>query len=222
MDLKSFGPLIGALINAGSPAIGGVVTLLLTPEIGPLASLVGGGVSDILPRIAQALGAPADSTPEQITSTINADPSAAQAKLATLEEEHSSTLATLKQNQDYALANAKQQQDADVAGQAQQVALNTVEISNPSMFVAGPRPMIMWGLGGLLVMSVALPYVCWIFAQFGVALTAPPPMDRDAMVIIASLLGVVGAMRSVDKATGTAATGVGGTSKIAIASKLKK
>ena len=43
-DVKALGPLAGSLINAGAPSLGAMLTLALTPEVGPMVAgwIVGG------------------------------------------------------------------------------------------------------------------------------------------------------------------------------------
>lgn len=203
MNAKDFAPLVGALLKAGSPAIAGALTLALTPAIGPLAPLVGGGVGDILPRIAMALGAPDDATPQTLADKVDADPDAAQTALAQVEAEHKFTIDKAAQDQAYLLQT-----------QSQQLQVNTTEAQNPSMFVAGWRPAIGWGLGGLVLATFVLPYPVWVLAAFGVHLPPPPVLDPQAIYILSGLLGITVAARSIDKLTGTASPAIGGVSKI--------
>lgn len=187
MDLASFGPLVGSLLQAGAPMISTALQMGIgeIPIIGGIAGpLVGMAAPNIVSLIAQRLGAPADATPAQLSAKIDADPNGAKAALASLEEEHS----------------------FDLASQAQQVGTNTTEAQSGSLFVAGWRPMIGWSLGGLVMLSFTLPYLVWGIAVAGWTLPAPPPLDPQAIAILSALLGISVLARSVDKARGTATT----------------
>ncbi len=213
MDLASFGPLVGSLIQAGSPMISTALQMGIgeIPIVGGIVGpLVGMAAPEIVRMIAQKLGAPPNATPDQLAAKITADPSGARAALASLEEAHSFTLAQQKQADDYA-----------VASQAQQVAIGTAQISNPSLFIAGPRPMIEWGLGGLLMVAKTLPFAVWGLANIGLHLTAPPDMDITTLGFIAALLGVTVASHAATQITGTAPTKIGGTSTVAVVKRAR-
>ncbi len=153
MDLSSFGPLVGSLIQAGSPMISTALQMGIgeIPIVGGIVGpLVGMAAPQIVRMIATQLGAPADATPAQIAAKIQDDPQGAKAALASLESQHQFALAQQKQADDYA-----------VASQAQQVAIGTAEVENPRWYVAGWRPAIGWGLGALVLASFALPYLVW-------------------------------------------------------------
>ncbi len=90
---------------------------------------------------------------------------------------------------------------------------NTVEAQNPSLFIGGWRPALAWSLGAIVLMSFVLPYFVWLALAFGGHLPPPPTLDPQATYILAGLLGITIAARSVDKATGTAAPSIGGTAK---------
>ncbi len=208
MDLTSFGPLVGSLIQAGSPMISTALQMGIgeIPIVGGIVGpLVGMAAPQIVRMIATQLGAPADATPAQITAKIQDDPQGARAALASLESQHQFALAQQKQADDYA-----------VTSQAQQVAIGTAEVENPRWYVAGWRPAIGWGLGALVLASFTLPYLVWGLLVFGLHIPAPPALDPTAIAILAALLGVGMTARSVDKATGTATTRIGGTSTVAV------
>ena len=82
-DLSTLGPLAGSLIKAGAPTLGSVVGTLVG---GPFGTIAGGLAGNVLADIAGALGAPADAPPAAIQAAIEADPSAASAKLQQLED----------------------------------------------------------------------------------------------------------------------------------------
>ncbi len=212
MDLTSFGPLVGSLIQAGSPMISTALQMGIgeIPIVGGIVGpLVGMAAPQIVRMIATQLGAPADATPAQITAKIQDDPQGARAALASLESQHQFALAQQKQADDYA-----------VTSQAQQVAIGTAEVENPSFFLGGARPAIMWGLGGLMMLSFCLPYPLWLATWFGAHPPPPPTIDPQALYILGALLGVTVVSRSVDKAIGTQTVGLGpGSAKVSIAAK---
>jgi hypothetical protein len=90
-----------------------------------------------------------------------------------------------------------------------QMEVNKVEASNPSVFVAGARPFIVW-VGGL---ALAYQFIIhpmlvwgwtWLQADGTVPMTQPPPPVLDAeelWVMVSGVLGVAG-MRSLDKIKG--------------------
>ena len=208
MDLASFAPLIGSLLQAGSPMISTALQIGIgeIPIVGGIAGpLVGMAAPNIVRMIAEKLGAPPDATPAQLATKIDADPAGAKAALASLEEQHTFSLAQQRQTDEFALGS-----------QAQQVAIGTAEISNPSFFIAGPRPMLQWSLGSLLVIAKTLPFAVWGLLNLGIRLSAPPDMDTATFAFIAALLGVTVAARAAGQATGTATNRIGGTSTVAI------
>lgn len=82
---------------------------------------------------------------------------------------------------------------------SQQAETNAQEASNPSIFVAGWRPFIGWGLGSIVVFYAFLT----LMVNFGIALgyhvaTFPPldPMVRD---IIMGMLGLNIGSRTFEK-----------------------
>ena len=177
IDLTAFGPLVGSLIEAGSPMISTALQMGIgeIPIIGGIAGpLVGMEAPAIVSLIAQKLGAPADATPTQLAAKIQADPIGAKAALASLEEQHK----------------------FDLASQAQQVGINTVEATSGDKVAAWARPAILWGLGALLMLSSGLPFLVWGFVNIGVSLTNPPRLDATATGILAALLGVTVAVHA--------------------------
>ncbi len=190
MDLASFAPLVGSLLQAGAPMISTALQMGIgeIPIVGGIAGpLVGLAAPDIVRSIAAKLGAPPDATPAQLAAKINADPAGAKAALASLEEQHS----------------------FDLASQAQQVALDTVEARNPSVFVGGWRPLLAWSLGALVMLTFALPYPLWVLAALGVALPPPPALDPQALAMLSALLGLTVVARSADKRAGVDTVAVG-------------
>lgn len=205
LSLTAFEPLLKSLATAGLPYLGTAVGAMLTPVMGPFGMLVSPAINLAVSGITTALGIPDTSTPQQIADVVATDPAGAKAKLSVIEEQHRFALQGQKETDDYA-----------VASQAQQVAIGTAEVENPRWYVAGWRPAIGWGLGALVLASFTLPYLAWGLLVFGLHIPAPPALDPTAIAILAALLGVGMTARSVDKATGTATTRIGGTSTVAV------
>lgn len=86
-----------------------------------------------------------------------------------------------------------------------QIEVNKVEAQHASIFVAGWRPFIGWTGGvGLAYSFVLAPFIEFIAGANGYTQEMPMPDSSQLMVLVTSMLGV-GAMRSYDKAKGTAA-----------------
>ena len=86
-----------------------------------------------------------------------------------------------------------------------QTEVNKVEASHASVFVAGWRPFIGWVSGaGLAYSFILAPFVEAVSRAFGYTGDLPTPSANELMTLITAMLGV-GAMRSYDKAQGTAA-----------------
>lgn len=87
-----------------------------------------------------------------------------------------------------------------------QTDINKVEAANPSIFVAGPRPAVMWICAAALGYQFVLrPTVTGIALLFGHPVPGPglPGVDDNLYQILYALLGL-GAMRSFDKVKGVA------------------
>ncbi len=174
MDLTSFGPLVGQLLQAGAPMISTALQMGVgeIPIVGGIAGpLVGMATPNIVKMIAQKLGAPPDATPQQLADRMAADPAGAKAALASLEAEHT----------------------FDLASQAQQVGLRTVEAQSGDKVAARAIPAMLWGLGALLMLSGGLPFLVWALVNVGIRLTAPPTLDPSTLGILSALLGVAAA-----------------------------
>lgn len=86
-----------------------------------------------------------------------------------------------------------------------QIEVNKVEAQHASLFVAGWRPFIGWTGGvGLAYSFVLAPFIEFIARANGYTQEMPMPDASQLMVLVTSMLGV-GALRSYDKAKGTAA-----------------
>jgi Holin of 3TMs, for gene-transfer release len=86
-----------------------------------------------------------------------------------------------------------------------QIEVNKVEAAHASIFVAGWRPFIGWtGGAGLAYSFVLAPFIEFVARANGYMQEMPMPDAAQLMMLVTSMLGV-GAMRSYDKAKGTAA-----------------
>ena len=206
LTFDDFKPLVPALETAGLPILSKVIEVAvgMIPVAGPFVSmLVAPALSALLPTINTSLGIDPETPPDQTAAKILSDPEDAQSKLAAVQEQHSWLLDTMKEANDSAL---KMQQ--------QQVDVNTVEAQNPSMFVAGWRPAMGWGFGGVVLVAFVMPYVTWFLQNFGLHLSDFPKADPQAIDILVALLGLTTLTRSFDKLKGTASNDIGGTTKV--------
>jgi hypothetical protein len=92
--------------------------------------------------------------------------------------------------------------------------INKVEAANPSLFVAGPRPAIMWVCAGALLLNywprAIAGVTMWVIQCYHTKTLAPYPDlgMADLLGLTGPLLGL-GAMRSFDKFKGTDTKAVG-------------
>lgn len=86
-----------------------------------------------------------------------------------------------------------------------QMAVNKIEAAHRTVFVAGWRPAIGWGLGSVLVVCGWAIGIRWIAGMFVHDL--PPMPDPAPLVpffgVITSMLGINAMLRSRDKRLGT-------------------
>jgi hypothetical protein len=84
-----------------------------------------------------------------------------------------------------------------------QVKINEVEAANPNLFVSGWRPGAGWcAVLGLFYTFIGFPMISWASSIW--KFPAPPQTDTTILMeLLFALLGL-GAMRSYDKAQGTA------------------
>lgn len=85
-----------------------------------------------------------------------------------------------------------------------QIETNTAQAQNPSLFVSGPRPALMWiCVGGFGLQYVVYPI--WVWAA-GIAGWPVPPMPPTSEVIWELTFGMLGlaGMRSWEKSRGVA------------------
>jgi hypothetical protein len=89
-------------------------------------------------------------------------------------------------------------------GREGQLEINKVEAVNPSVFVSGARPYVMWICGiGLTMQFLVSPVLIWGSALFGKTLILPPLDMGTLITLLGGLLGL-GAMRTVEKIQGVA------------------
>lgn len=93
------------------------------------------------------------------------------------------------------------QQDKEFADQfSGQMKVNEAEAANPNLFVAGARPFIMWGLGGILVLYYLAVTVVSLCIAFGVHnVISMPPLDPMIRDIVLGLLGIGWVTRTYEK-----------------------
>lgn len=85
-----------------------------------------------------------------------------------------------------------------------QLAVNQAEAANPSVFVSGARPFIMWVCGvGLAMQFLVSPLLIWGSTLFGKPIVLPPLDMGTLITLLGGLLGL-GSMRTVEKINGVA------------------
>ena len=85
-----------------------------------------------------------------------------------------------------------------------QTEINKIEAQHASIFVAGWRPFIGWTGGvGIAYTFVLAPFIEFVARAAGYTQEMPMPDAGQLMTLVTAMLGV-GAMRSYDKAKGTA------------------
>lgn len=99
----------------------------------------------------------------------------------------------------------KQQLAAAVMVVQGQLDINRVEAANPSVFVSGARPFIMWVCGlGCAWNWIGLPVACFILAVLGKPIVLAPADLGEMMPLLLGMLGL-GTLRTVEKIRGVAA-----------------
>lgn len=192
MDASVFGPVVGQLLKAGSPAISTALQLAAgeIPFAGAVVGpLVGMTAPRVISMIAGQLGvndpdATTEAVAEKVTDTIAADPAGAQAKLASLESEHTFALGM---------------RDKDTADAAQQVGLLAADATSASWLARSWRPLTALGLAGFLGLQLVLPYLVWAAQWAGGSPPALPEPRFDVTVAVLSGLLGLGVMRTADK-----------------------
>lgn len=98
----------------------------------------------------------------------------------------------------------KLQQSGDLALITGQLEINKVEAANPSVFVSGARPFIMWICGlGFGLQFIVNPLVTWGCIVYGNPVVLPALDMSILMTLLGGLLGLSG-MRTVEKLNGVA------------------
>jgi hypothetical protein len=97
----------------------------------------------------------------------------------------------------------KMTQAGDLQVVLSQLEINAKEAQNPSVFVSGGRPFIMWICGiGFMYATLLQPLFTWLSSIKG--WPVPPQIDTDVlMYALGGLLGL-GGFRSVEKIKGVA------------------
>lgn len=90
-----------------------------------------------------------------------------------------------------------------------QIEINKREAEHGSLFVAGPRPFVLW-VGGFSLAWAGLihPMLVWAWAFADMTGTPPPMIEATALTTITGALLGVGGMRSFDKKGGTHSKGI--------------
>lgn len=87
-----------------------------------------------------------------------------------------------------------------------QLAANTAQAQNPSMFVSGARPFIMWVCGaGCAWNWIGLPVAKFILALAGIAIALSPADLSEMMPLLLGMLGL-GGLRTIERVQGVART----------------
>ncbi len=91
------------------------------------------------------------------------------------------------------------------SGELAQIAVNTEEAKNPSVFVSGWRPAIGWVCGAACAWNwIGLPTLKAVLMIFGHPLDLSPADLGEMMPILMGMLGL-GGLRSFEKVKGVAA-----------------
>lgn len=84
-----------------------------------------------------------------------------------------------------------------------QMATNTAEAGNQSLFVAGWRPFVGWVCGAGFAITVLGPLLSWVAELCGKVVIFPPLDTQALMTLLMGMLGL-GGMRTVEKMKGVA------------------
>jgi hypothetical protein len=99
---------------------------------------------------------------------------------------------------------AELQQNGDLAIIAGQNKINEIEAANPTLFVSGARPFIIWVCGVALAFQlVVAPLVMWGYQIAGHPVALPVMQTELLTTLLVGLLGL-GGMRTVEKLQGVA------------------
>ena len=98
----------------------------------------------------------------------------------------------------------KLQQSGELAEMTGQMDINKVEASNPSLFVSGARPFILWICGfGFGLQFIVYPILTWVLAIYGKNVTLPLLDTGTLLTLLGGLLGL-GTLRTVERLNGVA------------------
>jgi len=103
------------------------------------------------------------------------------------------TLELTKELQDSAIL--QKYLDADI----KQTEVNLEQAKSDNLFVSGPRPYIMWGLGSILILYALISTFISLAVALNYHVVPMPPMDPMLRDIILGLLGIGYITRSYDK-----------------------
>lgn len=114
---------------------------------------------------------------------------------------------TEKEKQAFTLAMTKELNESQLLLKhldvdAEQVKTNAEQAKNPNLFVSGPRPFIMWGLGIILVLYGLFTTGISFAVALGYAVVPMPVLDPMLRDIILGLLGIGYLARSYEKTKG--------------------
>ncbi len=88
---------------------------------------------------------------------------------------------------------------AAVAESAGQTEVNKIEAANPSLFVSGARPFIMWVCASAFAMNYVLfPIITWTGSFWGVSIPFPEMNMESMMTLLFGMLGL-GSLRTYEK-----------------------
>lgn len=83
-----------------------------------------------------------------------------------------------------------------------QLEVNKIQAAHRSVFVAGPRPFIMWTCGvGIALNFIFFPIADWVITLMNVGISMPEIKNEQLMTLVLSLLGL-GSLRTYEKRNG--------------------
>jgi hypothetical protein len=98
----------------------------------------------------------------------------------------------------------KMQQNGELAVIAGQMEINKAEAANPSVFVSGARPFILWVCGsGFAIQFVVGPLAEWGSALYGHPVKFPQMDMATLMPLLLGMLGLSG-YRTIERVNGVA------------------
>ena len=86
-----------------------------------------------------------------------------------------------------------------------QTDINLEQAKSPNLFIAGPRPALMWvGVAGVGLQWFLIPVVSAVLSAFGKPIIPPIEMDPNLILMLGGLMGLNIGFRSWEKAKGVA------------------